>query len=282
MARKNAIQEIKGFGKATVAKKGQQQVKGGRQQVKSKSQHTPEPIPTVEEWQAWECRTEGDNPTSWHQVWEGDLEECFEMVAENVSCQIEEQLNRDGSLDALLYKYGDDSSNTLHHILQGLHAPRVARIKAQCQRSGGYRGEGWAVTLNTKASKFQLHQSKGIFTYSNTWAGFEQVGQNANDPKSWRAITDGSLDECIEGIGFFINIDIERATEGQLSDDMDIGDFFRYKLKLRSCLIEEIKRVCQIKGYYNGCGFEIQSQLSQEECWWIARHGSLDNYPLSS
>lgn len=279
MGKKNVLREIKGFGGTTVAKKGQQvKPKQQVQTPKPKSQFI-EPRLNLEQWEAWQCRWD-NSPANWHQVWEGSFEECFEVVENNVNCQIDQLLNRDGSLDAILHKYENDEK-TLNRIMDNLYNPKIQQIKTECQQKGGYKGDTWSVALNSQSTKFRPLEAKGIFSRSDSWAGFEQIGKNASSSKNWQCIADGSLSACIEAMGFFINIDIEYATEGQLTDDMDIGDFFRYKMRLRSELIEEIKRVCQIKGYYSGCGWEIQSQISQEQCWWLTRHGSLDNYPLS-
>lgn len=261
MGKRNTLREVKGLG--TVSKP--------KQQLRIKPKPEQHLIPVAcEEWQAWQCRGDNTNPANWHQTWEGSFEDCFATVEENVSCQIDELLNRDGSLDAVLYKY-EDEPDTLTKILEGMYDPRIEQIKTECLQSGGYRGDTWALALTSQSTKFRPPEAKGIFTHSDLWTGWEQVGQNASDPKSWRLIVDGSLSKCLEGMGFFVNIDIEMATEGQLTDDMDIGDFFRYKMHLRSKLVEEIERVCLIKGEFKSCGWTIYSVKTEEECWSIVR-----------
>jgi hypothetical protein len=256
MAKKNVLQEIKGF--KTVPKT--------KQPTKIKPDLRPAPV-VSEPWEAWQCRGDSGNPANWHQTWEGSFEDCFACVEENVSCQIDEILNRDGSLDALLYKY-EDEDEKLTQILEGLYTPRIKQIQKECLQNGAYKGDTWALGKPSQANKFRPRRTRGgIFTHSNSWAGFEQVGKKANDPDSWRCIADGSLDECVEAMAFFVTNEIERATAGQLSDETEVGGFLRYKIKLRLQLIDEIQRICSIKGEYKGWGWIIRSLKSEEDCW---------------
>ena len=254
MAKKNFLKEIKSL-----------------ETSKSKQAAPKVPKPLGSIWEAWECRGDEDSSECWYQVWQGSFEDCYASVEENVKCQVEDIINRDGSIDALIYKYGDDDHEKLSQILEALNAPRTERIKQDCLLNGGYRGFNWALALTSQSARFRPPKARGgIFLCSNSWAGFEL----AKNRKDSRCYASGSLDECIYAMGFFINIEIERATEGELTDDIDIGEFVDYRLELRSQLIEEVRQTCLVCGEYEGRGWAIQSKLSQEDCWAIVRSGA--------
>jgi hypothetical protein len=269
MVRKNSLKakEAKGFGSSIKTKN----------QEKPKSQNTVAPD---NQWEAWECRGESNNPAHWHQVWQGSFEDCFETIAEHVSCQLDEILNRDGSLDAVLHKYEHDH-HLITQILEGMYQPRIKGIKTECLKNGGYKGSTWALALTSQSTSFRPQGAKdGIFIYSDDWQGWEQMGEDADDPDSWRLMGRAALvEECLEEMMFFVNMEVELNDKRKVTDDMDIEKYFQGKAKQRLQLIEQIKSTCLTNGRYTGRSWIISCGKTSEECWWIARHGSLDNYP---
>lgn len=270
MARnRNVLKEIKGFGARAKTTTKKHKTKQPSQQ-QSKTPPALHPLPIKEQWQAFQCLGNCNNPANWHQTWEGDFHECFMVVENSINLQIDEIVNQDGAVDEIWEKYAEDM-DTLNQKMDELYLPPIQAIKQECLQSGGCQGQGWTLTLNSETAEFGLHQAKGIFTHSDSWAGWEQVGENASDPKSWRLVINDNLEKCLEGMMFFVTVEIEYATDNQLTDDMYIGDFFIYQNRLRSKLVEEIKRVCAIKGEYRGGGWAISSVKTQEDCWAIVR-----------
>jgi hypothetical protein len=143
--------------------------------------------------------------------------------------------------------------------------------------------KGFGVDSKTK--------KEAIFAYSPDWeAGGssvelyeeefdDELEQNGEDEESgnWGYLADGSLSDCLEAIMPLLTIELEMEDEMEnISDDMDIENFFKGKTKKRAQRLEEIKKACLTNGKYEGRGWQIRSQRTRKECLWLAENG----YPV--
>jgi hypothetical protein len=279
MARKNTLREVKGFGGGSKTKN----------QEKLKKQDTI----ANNQWKAWQCRGEADNPANWQQVWEGSLNDCFEVLREPIYCQLEQPMEEDGSLERLAAKY-EHEPEVVSEILGRFIKPKIANLKSQCLKDGGCKGEGWIIAAAPSKFKQQINNLYP-FAYSNEWeAGAEMdedwdeaddeldnvdggdIEEDDDDRGSgnWGYVADGSLSDCLQAIMPFLTIELEMEDDmDYISDDMNIENFFKGKIKKRSQKLEEIRKACLTNGEYKGRGWQIRSQRTRQQCEYMADNG---------
>lgn len=263
MAKKNILHEVKAL--------------GGKNKIKMKSGNQVEnknltPVLKNNRWEAWEGFGSTEISENWHQVWEGSLDDCFERLGEEIECQIQDAMNKDGNIDKLIVKY-DHEPEVLVEILQRLQAPQIAKFKEQCLQNGECVGRGWFIAASP--SKFKKEQEQhGIFAYSDEWEAWELTGSRRQS-SSGRFLSDGSLSECLESVMFFVTMEVDMESEGEINDEMNIDSFFANKTRLRSQKVEEVKKACLKNGEYKGKGWVIRSQRTREQCEWIANNGKV-------
>ncbi|MBW4512857.1 MAG: hypothetical protein KME64_41170 [Scytonematopsis contorta HA4267-MV1] len=126
--------------------------------------------------------------------------------------------------------------------------------------------------------KKKTNKDTGIFVYSEDWEVGELVSENADDLYCWQYAADGSLEECLEKIAFYLSMETHMESMKYVSDDpgFSIEAHFENMEKLRTQKLEAVKRECLTNGKYEGRGWEIRSQRTREQCDWLKRNG----YPI--
>ena len=73
-----------------------------------------------------------------------------------------------------------------------------------------------------------------------------------------------------------LTMELEMEDGDDISDDMNIENYFKEKTKKRSQELEKIKKACLTNGEYKGRGWQIRSQRTREQCQYMADNG----YPV--
>ncbi len=294
MAKKNILSQIKALDKSGKTKN----------QVKAKDQ---EISPSDNLWEAWQCHYIDGRSQDWKQLWEGSLDECFAVLQEHMYCQIQIPMLEDGTIEDLCAKY-DHEPEGVSQMLEKLSQPKIDEFRFQCLQNKHCEGEGWAIravqtqepvkgTVRTVKNQYLFAYSPdweagALFTEEPDWEEEEELpklelqveeyddglgdGEEDEDEENWQYIADGSLSECLEAIMFYVTMELDKEFDKQMSDDMDMGKFFKEQTKRRTQKLEEIKKACLVNGEYQGDGWHIRSQRTREQCQWLAANG----YPV--
>lgn len=139
-------------------------------------------------------------------------------------------------------------------------------------------------------------KKEGIFAYSDEWEAGAEMGEGLNEMDNeldgdgdedeedeedeesgnWGYLADGSFADCLEAIMPFLTMELETQEDEHISDDMNVENYFKGKIKKRAQKLEEIKKTCLTNGEYKGRGWQIRSQRSREQCQYMADNG----YPI--
>lgn len=241
MAKKNASRPASGFG------------------TTSKVKQSKEP----KEWEAWQCLGSSDSPENWHQVWEGSFADCFEYLRDSIDCEFGESILTYEVVEKLELDYQHEPE-LISKIMEEMLEPVRQKLRAECLENKECEGQNWYLALSP--SKFK-RQNLYPFSFSTDWEGWE-VG----DTGEGQFVVDGSLDECLSGMMFYLTLEIEKKTEAEIKC-MDSQTAFGYKNVLRSQMLGLAKSTCLAKGEYKGSGWIIRSNLTKEQCDWIAENG---------
>ncbi len=126
-------------------------------------------------------------------------------------------------------------------------------------------------------------KKENVFAYSDMWEALtlsqegvvELSEEDEFDDEGY--IAGGSLPYCLEAIMPFLTMEMEMEDDmDDISEEMDIENFFKGKTEKRSQKLEKIKQACLTKGEYKGQGWLIRSRHTHEYCEYMANNG----YPV--
>lgn len=115
-------------------------------------------------WEAWECVGNPDELGDWIQVAEGTLDECIQELTNEISWEVDQEIDADRTRRRWNVEYDDDTENYIA-AWEARQQQRRAEIKETCLVEGWCLREGkWEIRSVLTAEKAAHNAGRKIFS----------------------------------------------------------------------------------------------------------------------